>query len=78
MVRKDLDQFQGLDQIGEQGLKDKVNNHYFQIFGTSIASGVVAGASQITQGWRHQNHERLPGVHERGCRQCFAIRGEHS
>ena len=24
----DLDQFHGLDQIGEEGLKDKVNNHY--------------------------------------------------
>jgi len=46
----DLDLFQGLDQIGEEGLKDKVNNHYLQIFGTSIALGVVAGASQITQG----------------------------
>jgi len=46
----DLDQFQSLDQIGEEGLKDKVNNHYFQIFGTSIALGVIAGASQITQG----------------------------
>jgi type IV secretory pathway VirB10-like protein len=46
----DLDQFQGLDQIGEEGLKDKVSNHYLQIFGTSIALGVVAGASQITQG----------------------------
>jgi type IV secretion system protein VirB10 len=46
----DLDQFQGLDQIGEEGLKDKVNNHYLQIFGASIALGVVAGASQITQG----------------------------
>jgi type IV secretion system protein TrbI len=46
----DLDQFQGLDQIGQEGLKDKVNNHYLQIFGTSIALGVVAGASQITQG----------------------------
>src|SRR5712692_1765056 len=46
----DLDQFQGLDQIGEEGLKDKVNNHYLQIFGTSIALGMVAGASQITQG----------------------------
>jgi type IV secretion system protein VirB10 len=42
----DLDQFHGLDQIGEEGLKDKVNNHYLQIFGTSIALGVVAGASQ--------------------------------
>ena len=46
----DLDQFQGLDQIGEQGLKDKVNNHYRLVFGTSIALGVVAGASEITQG----------------------------
>ena len=46
----DLDQFHGLDQIGEEGLKDKVNNHYLQIFGVSIALGVVAGAAQITQG----------------------------
>jgi type IV secretion system protein VirB10 len=46
----DLDQFHGLDQIGEEGLKDKVNNHYLEIFGTSIALGVVAGAGEITQG----------------------------
>ena len=46
----DLDQFHGLDQIGEEGLKDKVNNHYLQIFGTSIALGVIAGAAEIEQG----------------------------
>jgi type IV secretory pathway VirB10-like protein len=46
----DLDQFHGLDQIGEEGLKDKVNNHYLEIFGTSIALGVIAGTAQITQG----------------------------
>ncbi len=46
----DLDQFHGLDQIGEEGLKDKVINHYLEIFGASIALGVVAGASEITQG----------------------------
>lgn len=46
----DLDQFHGLDQIGEEGLKDKLNNHYLQIFGTSIALGVISGAAQITQG----------------------------
>jgi type IV secretion system protein VirB10 len=46
----DLDQFHGLDQIGEEGLKDKVNNHYLEIFGTSIALGIVAGAGEITQG----------------------------
>jgi type IV secretion system protein TrbI len=46
----DLDLFHGLDQIGEEGLKDKVNNHYFEIFGASIALGVIAGAGEITQG----------------------------
>src|SRR6202046_1567825 len=46
----DLDQFHGLDQIGEEGVKDKVNNHYFQIFGASIALGVIAGAGEITEG----------------------------
>lgn len=46
----DLDQFHGLDQIGEEGLKDRVNNHYFEIFGASIALGVIAGAGEITQG----------------------------
>jgi len=46
----DLDQFHGLDQIGEEGAKDKVNNHYLQIFGTSIALGLVAGAGEIEEG----------------------------
>jgi type IV secretion system protein VirB10 len=46
----DLDQFSGLDQIGEMGLKDKVNNHYLQIFGTSIALGVIAGAAEVEMG----------------------------
>ena len=46
----DLDQFHGLDQIGEEGLKDKVNNHYLEIFGTSIALGVIAGAGEIEEG----------------------------
>jgi type IV secretion system protein TrbI len=44
----DLDQFHGLDQIGDTGLKDQINNHYLQIFGTSIALGVIAGAAQST------------------------------
>ena len=41
-----LDQFQGLNQIGETGLRDQVNHHYMQIFGVSIAIGAVAGLSQ--------------------------------
>lgn len=44
----DLDQFRGLDQAGDTGLKDKVNNHYFQIFGASIALGIIGGAAEST------------------------------
>jgi type IV secretion system protein TrbI len=44
----DLDQFQGLDQAGETGVKGKINNHYAAIFGASIALGVIAGAAEAT------------------------------
>ena len=44
----DLDQFYGLDQAGATGLKDQVNNHYVEIFGASIALGVIAGAAEVT------------------------------
>ncbi len=44
----DLDQFHGLDQVGETGLKDKINNHYLEIFGTSIALGIISGAAEAT------------------------------
>ena len=46
----DLDQFQELGQAGAEGVKGKVNNHYFNIFGPSIALGVIAGAGEIEQG----------------------------
>jgi type IV secretion system protein TrbI len=42
----DLDQFHGLNQIGETGLKDQVNHHYLQIFGASIAVGALGGLAQ--------------------------------
>ncbi|MCU1327994.1 MAG: putative conjugal transfer protein TrbI family [Bryobacterales bacterium] len=41
-----LDQFRALNQIGETGLKDQVNQHYLQIFGTSLALGAIAGVEQ--------------------------------
>ena len=40
---RNLHQFQGLNQIGETGLVDKVNRHYWQVFGVSIAIGAIAG-----------------------------------
>lgn len=41
-----LDKLQGLDQIGETGLVDEINHHYFQVFGVSLAIGAIAGLSQ--------------------------------
>jgi type IV secretory pathway VirB10-like protein len=41
-----LDQFQGLNQIGETGLRDQVNHHYMQVFGVSLAIGAIAGLAQ--------------------------------
>jgi type IV secretion system protein VirB10 len=43
----DLDQALGLNQIGETAFHDKVNNHYFKIFGASIAVGAIAGLASI-------------------------------
>jgi type IV secretory pathway VirB10-like protein len=72
----DLDQFHGLDQIGEEGLKDKVNNHYFEIFGASIALGIDFRSRRDRAGRRRHHHERFPGVHQRNRRQRLAV-GKH-
>ncbi len=45
-----LDQFTGLDQIGDTGLRDKVNNHYLRIFGTSLAIGALGAVSEAGTG----------------------------
>ena len=46
-----LDQFKGLSQIGETGLRDEVNHHYMQVFGVSLAIGALAGLSDINTGY---------------------------
>ena len=42
-----LDTAPGLDQAGATALHDKVNNHYFQIFGVSAALGILGAAAEI-------------------------------
>ena len=42
-----LDKFQGLDVVGQAGLRDLVNHHYVQIFGASLALAAVAATAQI-------------------------------
>jgi type IV secretion system protein VirB10 len=41
-----LDQFQGLNQIGDAGLRDRVNQHYLSTFGAAAAVGLISGLSQ--------------------------------
>lgn len=45
-----LDQFKGLNQGGDTGLRDRVNNHYTQIFGASLAIGALGAAAQLGTG----------------------------
>ncbi len=41
-----LDQFKGLNQIGDSGLRDRVNHHFLSTFGAAAAIGLVSGLSQ--------------------------------
>jgi type IV secretory pathway VirB10-like protein len=45
-----LDQFKGLNQIGETALRDQVNNHYIQVFGASLAIGILGGIAEAGTG----------------------------
>jgi type IV secretion system protein VirB10 len=41
-----LDQFLGLNQVGDAGLRDQVNQHYLAMFGAAAAVGLISGLSQ--------------------------------
>ena len=41
-----LDEFMGLNQIGDAGLRDRVNHHYLATFGAAAAVGLITGLSQ--------------------------------
>ena len=41
-----LDQFLGLNQIGDAGLRDRVNQHYWSTFGAAAAVGLISGLAQ--------------------------------
>lgn len=42
-----LDQFMGLNDIGDAGLRDQVNQHYKSTFGASAAVGLLSGFAQF-------------------------------
>jgi type IV secretion system protein VirB10 len=41
-----LNQFNGLNQVGDAALRDQVNHHYLSTFGASAAVGLITGLSQ--------------------------------
>ena len=43
-----LDMFKGLDAVGETGVRDRVDHHYAQVFGASLAIGALSGLAQYT------------------------------
>lgn len=42
----DLDQMRGLNQAGDHGLQDRVDHHYWQVFGAALAVGALGGLAQ--------------------------------
>lgn len=45
-----LDHFKGLNQLGDSGLRDRVNQHYWSTFGAAAAVGLVGGLGQLMSG----------------------------
>ena len=55
-----LDQFMGLNDIGDAGLRDQVNQHYRSTFGASAAVGLITGLAQYlgTAGFNRGSGDR--------------------
>lgn len=45
-----LEQVTGLNQVGDAGLRDQVDRHYWSTFGASGAVGVISGLAQVLSG----------------------------
>lgn len=45
-----LDQVAGLNQVGDAGLRDRVDRHYRSTFGASAAVGLISGLAQVLSG----------------------------
>jgi len=45
----DLKGMSGVDQIGEAGFYDQVNNHYLRVFGSAIMISLFGAAAQLSQ-----------------------------
>ena len=55
----DLGSMQGADEAGMSGFKDKVDNHYFRIFGQAILMSLItAGVTYTQNNYNYSNSQR--------------------
>lgn len=64
----DLDQVRGLNQVGDSGLQDEVDHHYWQVFGSALAIGPLGG---LAQGYRYGGDTSAADVYARGTATAF-------
>lgn len=52
----DLGGMPTIDDVGMMGLKDKVDNHFLRLFGSSLLIGLISGGVQLAQPKMTQDH----------------------
>jgi len=66
-----LDQFMGLNDIGDAGLRDQVNQHYTSTFGAAAAVGLVSGFAQyLATGGFNRGNGRPHRYRDGWCQRC--------
>lgn len=59
-----LDNMPGADQSGYAGFNDKVDNHYFRIFGNALMLSVISATSQLSQGTNNNSNSNSVSAKE--------------
>ena len=70
----ELDQVRGLNQVGDSGLRDEVDHHYWQIFGSALAIGALGG---LAQGYEYGGDTSAADVYARGTASTFGQSATH-
>ena len=57
-----LDKFPGADHMGQSGLHDKVNNHYFRIYGHALLMSLITGGTAYSIDSLNDNDNEVPSL----------------
>ncbi len=72
-----LDKFQGLNQLGDVGLRDQVNHHYLQVFGASLAVGALGGFAQANTRYGYGVDASAADAYRQGAASSFGQSAVH-